>query len=221
LVLSTSYEKGSLLELVSPQNGEVLLSKNLDGILTTWVDWNPNGSTIATGSSSGITHIWDASSLNLLKSLGVHKKPGWSYVAWNPDGSSLLTAGHGQMPNIWNPESSVTPVESSKTLRNPRQLLGVEGEKFFFGIMARWSPDGTRIIAGDPENSTVKLWDALTGRMVADLGTAQGFSMGAFSPDGKSILTGSSRSGVRIWYSSIKDALPMWRAAAARRMNSD
>jgi WD40 repeat protein len=65
-----------------------------------------------------------------------------------------------------------------------------------------YSPDGTRIASGSPDN-TVRLWDAATGEPVGQpLHHDKAVTSVAFSPDGTRIASGSDDGTVRLWAAS-------------------
>ncbi|KAH8801229.1 quinon protein alcohol dehydrogenase-like superfamily [Flagelloscypha sp. PMI_526] len=62
-----------------------------------------------------------------------------------------------------------------------------------------FSPDGRHIISGSSD-STVRIWDAVTGKRFRQLdGHGDAVSSVAFSPNGKYIVSGSKDATVRIW----------------------
>jgi WD40 repeat protein len=65
---------------------------------------------------------------------------------------------------------------------------------------ARFSPDG-RIFAGRHSGSVVRLYDAATGAMLADLETPNSTILTAlsFSPDGAQLAASEARDALRIW----------------------
>lgn len=64
--------------------------------------------------------------------------------------------------------------------------------------IAVFSPDGLKVCTG-ASNSTAKLWDCLSGRIIHILQHANGVTAVTFSPNGLSILTGTEQGMVQEW----------------------
>ena len=63
-----------------------------------------------------------------------------------------------------------------------------------------FSPDGKRLAAGADFDGVVHLWDVETGKELSRLGEQQGVvCSAAFSPDGRTALTGCMDGFVRVW----------------------
>jgi WD40 repeat protein len=64
---------------------------------------------------------------------------------------------------------------------------------------ASFSPDGTRIVTAS-DDKTARVWDSVTGKLLATLSGHQGALWdAAFSPDGKLIVTASSDKSAIVW----------------------
>ncbi len=78
-------------------------------------------------------------------------------------------------------------------------LLTLAGHAPFGVFKVVFSPDGTRL-ASASHDTTVKIWDAITGDELRTLKDHTGIVWGvAFSPDGKNVASASADRTVKIW----------------------
>lgn len=111
------------------------------------VSWSPDGRYVAVTSDQG-TGVWEAGTGRLQHTLLGHA--GYVYsVAWSPDSSRLVTGGADGIAKVW--EIGVKGARELWSLSAHGTRSGVSGLAF--------SPDGSRVMAGDLNVSTVTIWD--------------------------------------------------------------
>jgi serine/threonine protein kinase/WD40 repeat protein len=168
----------------------------------------PDGRTVVTGSEHGRTCLWTVGGANtplaILRPGAAVPESGGPEIAFSPDGHLLLVnrrlrPGRGQPTGAgWSEVALYTPSAAATgvVLRLP------------VAVDARFSPDGSRILTWSrPVNprrrrtaAVLRLWQAGTGREV-DLPTAllRELSCAAFSPDGKTLLSGHTDGRARLF----------------------
>jgi len=89
--------------LFDTSNGNVLRSDNREDQESTInsVAWSPNGAQIATGSTDGNVQIWNAETLQLVRTIGADNLSIRS-VAWSPDSTRVVSGSGDGHTVIWN-----------------------------------------------------------------------------------------------------------------------
>ncbi len=169
------------------------LSGHEDAVNTVAI--SPDNEIIASGSKDKSIKLWNLKSGKLIKSFPLQEKE-ISKIVFSPDGKFLATSA--DCIKIWN-------ALTGKELRQ----IGKDGKHFqAFGTIA-FSPDGRTIATeGHPQsganyssyNYTIRLWDAHTGQPLNVMsGHTDHIASLAFSPDGKTLASGSWDTTVKLW----------------------
>jgi WD40 repeat protein len=152
------------------------------------VAFSPDGTTLASGSKDGSVQLWDSVSREEPVTLG---HSGFVInVGFSADGKHLISATRNGELRLWE---SATASESARFAMPARS-----------GDVMALDPKGALLASATsdrrPFNADVRLWDVNTGKGVAVLrGHTSGVPTMAFSPDGKTLATGSWDESVRLW----------------------
>ena len=153
------------------------------------VSFSSDGTRLLTASSDGTARLWDATTGRLVKLLRM-VDPGVPPssirdAAFSPDGARIVTAsGFGHDPWVWD----------SKT---GEKVSILHGHVFNVNCVA-FSPDSSLVVTGS-NDSTTRVWDAVSGHMIAVAHNFANVSTVAFSPDGTKIAAGLWNNVVHIW----------------------
>jgi WD40 repeat protein len=151
-----------------------------------WVNavcYSPDGRAIASASRDGTVRLWNAETGEPLRTLSGHHSEVFA-VQFSPDGRHAASGASDGAIIFWDPESG----------RKERTLTGHEGviRSLVF------SPDGRYLASASSVDSTIRIWDAGTGRQIRSFGVA-GVESLSYSPDGRHIASGSMDNAVRLW----------------------
>jgi WD40 repeat protein len=168
------------------------------------VSWSPNGRFIA-ASSQGTARVWDAETGTVLHTLVGHTGLVHS-VAWSPNSSRLVTGGSDGTTKVWK----IGP-------EGVRELWSFSAQESKSGVVGvAFSPDGSRVMAGDADMSALKVWDlGPTGDAEWANLPAPGHPGAEFMPDGERIVT-SSGERRHSEFSGYGDALTIWDLQTGR-----
>jgi WD40 repeat protein/DNA-binding SARP family transcriptional activator len=173
------------------------------------VAWSPDGRLIA-ASSHGTARLWDAETGTVRHTLLGHTGLVHS-VAWSPDSSQLVTGGSDGTARVWE----ISP----KAVRERWSLSALETKSGIVGVA--FSPDGSRVMAGDAGMSAVQVWD-LEPKGDAEWANlpAPGSPAAEFMPDGRRVVTSSWKGRVDFLGVDTAGAVTIWDLPSGRDLRT-
>jgi WD40 repeat protein len=178
--------------------------RTLDGH-TGWVNsvaFSPDGRTLASGSFDGSVKLWDVSTGKVLRVLA--GLPGYpNFFAFSPDGLTLASSGDGTGIKLWH----VATGTEVRTLPGATHSLAFspDGRILATGGLHR-NRVGNLVTGTDTRASAARssgaivLWDMATGTELRELsGHADIVTSLAFSPDGRTLASGSEDKSIILW----------------------
>jgi WD40 repeat protein len=197
-----------VMDVIHVSGGRRMMTGSLDGSLRVWDlqsgkqignDWrdgesevyaialSPDGKKVASGSGDGVVRLWDVATGKVIAKWVGHT--GITYcVSWRRDGGRVVSGSHDDgTARVWD-------VESGKT------VLAIETG--FWNVDAViCSPDTTMIATGGGGGEeNLKIWDAKTGKLVANLKRhTDTVTCLTWTADGKTLISGSGDCSIRTW----------------------
>ena len=182
-------------KLSLPEGARARLGKGaIEGIA-----YSPDGTRLAVASGIGIW-LYDTQTgqeLNLLKEY----PHGVSSVSFSPDGQIIVSGGYDTI-RLWN----VSTGTIIKTLSEDKSFEGGRRSSVY---NVSFSPDGKTLAScgWKDKDAIIRLWDVATGRHRRTLKHSHAkhkrewvvVKSISFSPDGKTLASGSSDNSVQLW----------------------
>jgi WD40 repeat protein len=116
-------------------NGTIFLSR---------LSWSPDGTKIASDSSSLDLLVWDVQDGDIVVVEG-HEENGVVETDWSPDSDRIVSGGADGTIRVWDAETG-------------EQILTLEG-----GGFVDWHPTGDQLVGSSPDGNFVIVWDAQSG----------------------------------------------------------
>jgi hypothetical protein len=158
------------------------------------VAFSPNDRRVLSGSSDNTLILWDIDSGNVIRTFTGHKS-GVTSVAFSPDGRTALSGSLDKTSKLWDLAG-----------REIRPFPDVYKEKLQYAKVVAFSPDGRRFFDNSnggfifARTSKLIIRDVATKSVKLRLVTGNSrATAAAFSPDGRFILAGSEKQGLRLW----------------------
>ncbi len=147
--------------------------------------FSPDGSRIVTASRDHTAKLWDVESGRLLASFEGHGN-NVSSASFSPDGTQVLTASDDGTAKVW----VVRPTKL-------RLSIDAGGGHPTTGEL---SPDGTSLVTIAVGDTTAKLWDPRTGKLVGSLdGHRARINDVGFDASGVRVITASADHTAKVW----------------------
>jgi WD40 repeat protein len=152
----------------------------------TSAQFSPRDDAVLTSSTDQTAGIWNPGTGERTTNLDGHKEV-IPEAVYSPDGSEVLTYAQDSTARVWNADDGT----SVAVLSDPDDVLGRLQD-------AAFSPDGKLVATAPFVNSTIKVWNVDSGRMVRELPQDLVDQL-AFSPDGRLLLTAEQDKGASLW----------------------
>nr|WP_290223891.1 NB-ARC domain-containing protein [Trichocoleus desertorum] len=197
-IVSGSFD--NTVKLWNASTGECL--RTLQGHIGTVaaVAFSPNGEMVASGSYDQTVKLWNVPTGECLTTLHKHTNRVWS-VAFHPEGHLLASGGDDHTARIWD----ISTGQCAKTIQGHSNSI--------YAIAL--SPDQQWLASGH-EDQTLRLWNlnaadgeppalAISGNSLANpptkifRGHTNRIFGVAFTPDGKTLVTGSLDRTLKLW----------------------
>jgi WD40 repeat protein len=175
-----------------------------DGDIAVWsIALSPDGKKVVSGGLDGAVRLWDIDTCKVIKKWTGHTRAVAS-VCWSRDGRRVLSGSWDGTARQWDVQSVETNPEPIGII-----LASIKtGHEEVWAVV--YSPDTTFIATGgrdgllqlslDPVESSVKIWDAKTGKLVATLkGHTNSVECLAWTKDGSTLISGSWDCSIRTW----------------------
>ncbi len=156
---------------------------------TTFLEYSPDGQSIATSPNAGPIKLWEAGTGKLVRIV-----PGLGCASFSPDGETIACVA-GATPSA--EKVGVVDIYRIKDGTKLKSLSSPAGTTTSYQLHVAYSPDGRFVTASD-WNGTVTVWNVDSGEQVLTFDEGPGVHSAVFSPDAKSLATGCENQTLRL-----------------------
>ncbi|MBI5218270.1 MAG: caspase family protein [Bacteroidia bacterium] len=174
LVSNIGFSQKLLKSIANAHEGQILT-----------VAVNNDGKNVITGGADKRTYIWDTKTGEKIKSFGSHSDK-VTGVAYNSNYKTFITASADMKIIVWGADDG-----------KPKSII-----KGNTGAITSVAINPVNENIANAAGNEIKLWDEKYRLLASLQGHAKTVNSIAYSPDGKSIVSGSNDNTVRIWDAS-------------------
>lgn len=183
----------------------------LTNVASSTLSYSPDGSVLACGAydigAGGIVHsakLWDFETEQVTHTFPGFRARGILRVAFSRDGARLAVGVTTGIITVWD------VINETKIVT----LAGRGGETWPGNSSLLFSPNGGQLLSA--ELRSITFWDVTTGKLQFELKAHdQDITFLAMTPDGKTLITGSADSTVKLWraatFVEIQEMRERWR----------
>lgn len=186
------------IQLLDSESGKLIRDLPADGVCPS-VDFSPEGGRLLSGSNDGLAAVWNVANGKQICNFKKHQKQ-VTRVAFVPNGKEAVSVGQDKMLRVWDAQTG----EERLAIAHPEVIWGLavspNGRLIATGTggSSLDNPVLQRIEHG--EDNVVRLWNAANGNLVREIkGHSKVVYALQFSPDGRTLASGSWDGSIRLW----------------------